>query len=379
MKKKLFLLIATIMAFSLLFVSLASPMPASADATFTGNEWDTNTVVAVNREDPHANFVSYSSEADALKYHTLELEKSDLYSSLDGMWNFHWVHRPADRPTETSMPGFTTLGFDDSGWDKTEVPKNWQNNWGADGDFKYDGLIYITSGLSWSGTFKNKATGANITNGTVTQPASPKNYNPVGTYRRKFTIPAQWKEENRSVFVQFGAVSSNCYVWVNGHAVGYAEDSYTQKNFDITPYINYDGENVMTVQAFRWCSASWFETQDMLRLSGIFRSVGLVARAKVDMYDIQTMTTPVVEDQYDGDWNLNIKTLLRDLGATPTQLGDARLSAKLYDAKGVAVGTAATTSASTIAGSPYCVTMISASSVFALYSSTIGSITSGLN
>ncbi len=348
MKKRVLLLMAALLALSLLFVSPAATLSASADALWTGNEWDTNATFAVNREDPHANFISYTNEADALKYFTLEKQKSDLYSSLDGTWNFYWAHNPANRPTDESMPGFTEVGFDASGWDTTEVPKNWQNNWNADGSFKYDGLIFMTSGTSWGGTYYDKE-GNQLRNTGISQPAAPKNYNPVGTYRRTFTVPAQWKTDNRSVFVHFDGVGTNCYVWVNGHQVGYAEDSFTQKDFDITPYINYDGQNVIVVQAFRWNSGSWFELQDMNRLSGIFRSVGLVARSKVDLYDFQTMTTPVVEDQYNGDWNLNIKALLRDLGATAAQRNGARLSAKLYDASGAVVGEVGNETAATFA------------------------------
>jgi len=248
---------------------------------FSGNEWNTNTVFAVNREDPHANFVPYTNENSALENFTLYKENSDLYQSLNGMWRFHWVHCPANRPT-TATSNFNSIAFDDSSWDLIRVPLNWQANFKANGDFHYDGYIFNTSGVSWGGTFRHPSTSANITNGTVTQPAAPANYNPVGTYRRTFTMPRAWKNDNRSVSVLFDAVGSNCYVWVNGHAVGYAEDSFTQKEFDITPFINYDGNNVIVVQVFRWCSGSWFETQDMNRLSGISRSVGLVARAKVN-------------------------------------------------------------------------------------------------
>ncbi|MCL2153412.1 MAG: DUF4981 domain-containing protein, partial [Oscillospiraceae bacterium] len=199
-------------------------------------------------------------------------------------------------------------------------------------------------GTAWGGSYRNPLTGSNVTN-SATQPAAPANYNPVATYRKKFTIPQQWKDENRSVFVLFDGVGANCYVWVNGYQVGYAEDSFTQKDFDITPYVNYDEENVITVQVFRWCAGSWFELQDMNRLSGIFRSVGLVARAKVNLYDFQTLTTPVATGAYSGNWNLNIRALLRDFGATQSQRNNARLEAKLYDANDAVVGTVASTTA----------------------------------
>ncbi|MCL2153911.1 MAG: DUF4981 domain-containing protein, partial [Oscillospiraceae bacterium] len=311
---------------------------------FSGNEWNTNTVYAVNKEEPHANFIAYDNEADAKEYFTLYKEESNYYYSLDGTWKFRWDHNPANRRTEANTPGFTTVGFNDSAWDDTKVPLNWQANFNPDGTFKYDGYIFMTSGTAWGGSYRNPLTGSNVTN-SATQPAAPANYNPVATYRKKFTIPQQWKDENRSVFVLFDGVGANCYVWVNGYQVGYAEDSFTQKDFDITPYVNYDEENVITVQVFRWCAGSWFELQDMNRLSGIFRSVGLVARAKVNLYDFQTLTTPVATGAYSGNWNLNIRALLRDFGATQSQRNNARLEAKLYDANDAVVGTVASTTA----------------------------------
>ena len=299
---------------------------------FTGNEWTTNAVYAINREDPHANFIAYDNEADAKEYHTLHKEKSDYYYSLDGTWKFHWAHNPANRASETATPGFTGLEYDDSGWDDTEVPKMWQANFKENGDFKYDGYIFMTSGVPWGGTFRDPIAERDVTNTGVNQPNAPSTWNPVATYRKTFTVPEQWRDENRSVYVHFDGVGSNCYVWINGNRIGYAEDTFSQKDFDLTPYINYTGENVITVQVFRWSSGTWWELQDMNRLSGIFRSVYLVGRAKVNLYDVQTLTTPVTEDVYDGDWNLNIKSLLRDLGATDAERNNARLEAKLYDA-----------------------------------------------
>ncbi len=312
---------------------------------FSGNEWNTNAVYAINREDPHANFIAYDNEADAKEYHTLHKEESDYYYSLNGTWKFHWAHNPENRASDTATPGFTGIEYDDSEWDDTEVPKMWQANFKENGDFKYDGYIFMTSGVPWGGSFRNPVTGTSVTNGSVSQPTAPANWNPVATYRKTFTVPEQWKDENRSVYVHFDGVGSNCYVWINGNRIGYAEDTFSQKDFDLTPYINYNGENVITVQVFRWSSGTWWELQDMNRLSGIFRNVYLVSRAKVNLYDVQTLTTPVTEDVYDGNWNLNVKALLRDLGATDAERNNARLEAKLYDASDALVGQTATAGA----------------------------------
>ena len=331
MKKKLFVLIAAVVAICLLFVSSVMPMTASAEAAWTGNEWDTNSVYAVNREDPHAFFFPYANEADAKAFHNYYPEKSAYYQTLNGTWKFLHVTNPAARPADNGVDTFEMLGFDASGWDNIEVPGNWQVNWNADGTLKYDEPMYVNSTVPWNKTGWN--------NTGIAYPAAPKNFNPVGTYRRTFTLNSNWGD--RAVFLNLDGVDSNCYIWINGYRVGYGEDSYTGKVFDVSPYINYSGENVIAVQVFRWSAGSWSENQDMMRLSGIFRDIYLIAKPKIALYDFQATPTPVVADQYDGNWNLNIKALLRDMGASTGMKNGARLTATLYDAADAVVGTAA--------------------------------------
>ncbi|KAA2301191.1 hypothetical protein FY526_26285, partial [Clostridioides difficile] len=101
-------------------------------------------------------------------------------------------------------------------------------------------------------------------------PFAPTTYNPVGSYIRTFTVPADWKD--RPVLLHFEGVESAFYVWVNGELVGYSEDTFTPAEFDITSYLT-EGENKLAVEVYRWCDASWLENQDFWRLSGIFRGV----------------------------------------------------------------------------------------------------------
>lgn len=316
-------------AFYLVFLMIVSLVPVNVIiADMTGDEWDTNLVYMDNREDPHANFVAYDNEADAIKYFTLEQEKSVYYESLSGDdWKFYWVSKPDDRPTESNIPGFTSLSFDDGQWDEIKVPGNWQVNWNEDGSLKYDLPIYTNINYPWP---RHGNPNTLSTDGPLGR--APKVFNPVGTYRRHFTIPQQWKDENKSVYLRYRGVESNCYVWVNGSYVGYAEDSFTDKDFDITPYVNYDGDNVLTTQVFRWSSGSYYENQDFLRMSGIFRDVALIAHDKVTLYDFQVKTLPVTEGVYDGEWNFDVSSILRSLdGATNAERENARLSLKLYE------------------------------------------------
>ena len=297
--------------------------------SWEGNEWDVNTVYAINREDPHAAFFPYDNEGAAKEFHNYYPERSPYYQTLNGTWKFFHVNRPADRPMDNGVDSFETLGFDASGWDDIKVPSNWQVNWNEDGTLKYDEPMYVNSTVPWNKTGWN--------NTGITYPQAPKNFNPVGTYRRTFTVDPAWAD--RDVFLYLDGVDSNCYIWVNGQKAGYAEDSYSGKIFNITPFIDYEGPNAIAVQVFRWSAGSWYENQDMLRLSGIFRDIYLVAQPKVALYDVNVVTAPVVDDVYDGAWDLSIKALLRDLGASAAMKGGARVEAKLYDANDALVGT----------------------------------------
>ena len=111
--------------------------------------------------------------------------------------------------------------------------------------------------------------------------------NPVGSYRRVFTLPQEWSGDR--VILHFGGVSSAYYVWVNGQRVGYAEDSRLPSEFDITDYVQ-DGENLMAVQVYRWSDGSYLEDQDHWRLSGIHREVYLIAQPTVAIEDFFVRT-----------------------------------------------------------------------------------------
>ncbi|MCL2152321.1 MAG: DUF4981 domain-containing protein [Oscillospiraceae bacterium] len=299
--------------------------------TFTNNEWDTHDYYAVNREDPHAFFFPYASESEAKENHNYYPEKSPYYQTLNGTWKFFHVTRPADRPMANGETSFEVPAFNDTAWDDIQVPSSWQVNWNPDGTLKYDEPMYINSSVPWAGT--------GMGNGTVSYPSAPKNFNPVGTYRREFTVDASWKD--RSLFLNLDGVESNCYIWINGYRVGYGEDSYTGKVFDVSRFINYSGRNVIAIQVFRWSTGSWCENQDMMRLSGIFRDIYLISKPKVALYDFKAIPAPVVADQYNGAWNLSITALLRDMDAEQTMKDGARLSATLYDANDAVVGAVA--------------------------------------
>jgi beta-galactosidase len=323
---------------------------AFADAAFTGTEWTGNsTTFAVGSENARAHYYTYSSLQGALDGYTMYPESggNSFYMTLSdpdkaaGAWRFSYAINPGRRlwPTEIAnypnvqVSQFAELGFDDSGWDRIAVPGNWEINWLPGTTTKmYDKIIYRNSAYAW-GNNEGTVDGVNTSNGTVTNPAAPANYNAVGTYRRNFAVPANWS--GRTVTLNLDGADT-FYVWVNGTAIGYSEDTMAHREFDITDAVNFGADNAITVQVIRWSTGSWLEDQDMLRLSGIFRDIYLLARNDgADLYDFEIATAPTVAGDYSGEWDLSLTALLRDWAPTATEGRDsATVYASLYDSEG---------------------------------------------
>ncbi|TRX59173.1 DUF4981 domain-containing protein [Fulvivirga sp. M361] len=202
-------------------------------------EWDNVHVLQVNRERPHASMMVYENDEQALK---LTKKGSSFYVSLNGDWKFNWSRNPASRPV-----GFYKTDFKDSHWTTLSVPSNWEMGG--------HGLpIYKNSGYP----FEKKDLRA------------PREWNPVGSYRKSFTLPEKW--QGRRVYINFDGVQSAFYLWINGKKVGYSQGSRTPGEFDITNYLK-KGSNLVAVEVYRWSDGSYLEDQDFWRLSGIFRDV----------------------------------------------------------------------------------------------------------
>ena len=261
---------------NLLFAALVAStgMLVSTDANavtkasvHSQNEWHDLQVNAVNRFPLHTNFFAYQTKDAALKG---DKSASANFISLDGKWKFNWVENADQRPTD-----FYKTDFNDTQWKEMAVPGIWEMN-------GYGDPVYVNTGWAWRGHFKNNP------------PEVPVKDNHVGTYRRVIDIPASWT--GRQVIAHFGSVTSNIYLYVNGHYVGYAEDSKVAAEFDITPYVR-KGKNLITFQTFRWCDGSYSEDQDFWRLSGVARESFLYSRPKaVHVDDIRI--TPDLDAQY---------------------------------------------------------------------------------
>jgi beta-galactosidase len=230
-----------------------------------------HTVFSVYKLAPRADFFAYESEVLA------EMDSPDSsrrYISLNGNWKFHWTASPEER-----IRKFWDPGLDDDSWASIPVPANWE----VEG-FGYP--IYLDERYPFSTTW----------------PDAPQDYNPVGTYRHVFTIPEAWKEQQ--VILHFAGAKSAMYLYINGTFAGYSQGSKTPAEFDITALVK-PGENLLALQIFRWSDASYLESQDMLRMSGIEREVYLYAKPQVAVADFQVHAG--LDSTYqDGEFNLKV-------------------------------------------------------------------------
>jgi beta-galactosidase len=225
------------------------------------NEWyNKPDVFQVNRLPAHATLMPYDNVASATNGVRTE---SPYYYSLSGTWKFFLATNPSKRDTS-----FYKDTAHVSNWGNIQVPGNWQTQ-------GYDYPIYTNVTYPWTGR-ENPS-----------PPQAPIVYNPVGSYRREFTIPESWN--SRQIFLSFQGIGSAFYVWINGKYIGYGEDSFTPKDYDITKYLR-TGTNNISVEVYRWSDGSWLEDQDMIRLSGIFRDVFLFSTPPVHMYDFHYIT-----------------------------------------------------------------------------------------
>jgi beta-galactosidase len=207
------------------------------------NAWNDVNIYEINRELPRTNVIPVGEQWS---------------QCLNGDWKFHWVDSPSKAPTD-----FYKADYDVSSWGTIKVPANWELN-------GYGTPIYVNV----DNEFRPNE-----------PPFAPTIDNPVGCYVTEFDIPEIWKD--RRTFINFGAVKSAYYLWVNGQFVGYTEDAKTNADFDLTPYVKV-GKNKLAVKVYRFSNGSYFECQDFWRLSGIERDVVVYSKPKsyIDDYEV---------------------------------------------------------------------------------------------
>ena len=232
-------------------LSFAAGLLLAGNAAAQVPDWENPEVFAVNKEAPRATAVPYADERSAAG---AMRENSPYFLSLDGDWKFRWSPAPAERPAD-----FWQEIFDDAAWGTIPVPGNWELN-------GHGVPIYTNATYPFA---KNP-------------PFISHNDNPVGSYRRDFTLPEKWND--RRVYLHFEAGAAAMYVWVNGREVGYSEVTKSPAEFDITEYVR-PGRNLVAVEAYRWSDGSYLEDQDFWRLSGFDRGIYLYSTADARLRD----------------------------------------------------------------------------------------------
>lgn len=239
-----------------------------------------------NRLAAHSDHVCYKNELEKIK------GKSSLRYDMNGLWKFAYAKNQSLAPC-----GFEAADYDCKGWDEIRVPAHIQME-------GYDVPIYTNTTYPWEAD-------ESIKPGEV-----PEIFNPVASYVKYFTIPENMK--NKRVCISFQGVESGFALWLNGHYVGYSEDTFDPSDFELTDYI-IEGENKLAVRVWKWTSSSWCEDQDFYRFSGIFRDVFLYAVPCAHVEDLSVV--PILNDTFDeGTLSVSIKAD-----------GDGIASVKLYE------------------------------------------------
>lgn len=241
------------------------------------HEWENETIFGINRLDGHNTFVPFPSVAsltgDPTYNSPWERTRSPWYLLLNGNWKFSFTVHP-----DSCVQDFYKPAYDVSGWKEIPVPSSWEMQ-------GYGTPIYtnVTYPHANQPPFIRPVTGWTI----------EKEPNPVGSYRRTFTLPSGW--DNKEIILHFDGVYSAAYVWVNGKFAGYREEANNDAEFNVTKLVK-PGENVIACRVYRWSDGSYLEDQDMFRLSGIHRDVYLTAQPK--SYIRNFRFTPVLADDF---------------------------------------------------------------------------------
>ena len=225
------------------------------------NDWENHLLTNRKRLEPRAFYIPYLNSEKAL---CGKPDMGDGFISLNGQWDFHYAQTPVEAPEN-----FQTEKFDSNDWDKIPVPSCWQM-------LGYGHPHYTNANYPFP----------------VDPPRVPTE-NPTGCYRREFIIENDLKD--RQIFLRFEGVDSAFHVWINGKEAGFSKGSRLPAEFDITKFTR-PGKNILAVKVYQWSDGSYMEDQDMWWLSGIFRSVYILSRPKVHVYDFQTST--LLDDKY---------------------------------------------------------------------------------
>ncbi|MBO5647663.1 MAG: discoidin domain-containing protein [Kiritimatiellae bacterium] len=295
------------------FILLAGVCAFAAEPT--GTEWKEPENLSFGREERRAAFSSFDKLESALGI-LPEFSERTLTLDSDDACKFNWASDPSKRPV-----GFQGLWYYVAGWSSIKVPCSWQA-YGANGKGGWGTALYVNQ------TYPFKRDQPDVMGEPPKDWTTYLERNPVGSYRRNFTIPAGW--EDKEIFLKFDAVDSFFYLWVNGEYVGFSKDSRNPAEFNVTKFVK-KGVNFVALEVYRYSDGSYLEDQDMFRLSGISRSTWLLARPKARIRDFHATPRPVDKANLAGDWILDI---------VADAVGGAEVAAELYDFNGRKVAAA---------------------------------------
>lgn len=251
---------------------------------------DNPEVFKVNQLAPHSDHSYY------LDYSAMKKEENPLFQSLNGQWEFFYSKNVKSRPVN-----FYEETFDASGFDKIMVPGHIELA-------GYDKIRYINTMYPWEGKEYHRGAYSMEATGAERGMFSEAEYNPVGSYIKYFDLDKSMC--GKRIHICFEGVEEAMYLWLNGQFVGYAEDSFTPSEFDLTPYIKETG-NVLAVQVHKMSTAAFLEDQDFFRFFGIFRNVTLKAIPDVHMDDVWFQ--PVLnQDNVSGSVSVSMKVSAPD-------------------------------------------------------------------
>ena len=251
---------------------------------------DNPEVFKVNQLEPHSDHCYY------LDYSDMKKEKNPLLQSLNGQWEFAYSKNVMERPVD-----FYKETFDASGFDKIMVPGHIELA-------GYDKIRYINTMYPWEGKEYHRGAYSMEATGAEEGMFSEAQYNPVGFYIKYFDLDKNMC--GKRIYICFEGVEEAMYLWLNGQFIGYAEDSFTPSEFDLTPYVKEKG-NVLAVQVHKMSTAAFLEDQDFFRFFGIFRNVTLKAIPDVHLEDV--WFKPVLnQDNESGSVSVSMKVSATD-------------------------------------------------------------------
>ena len=259
--------------FTSLVIILASFTLSAQQSKFTDvySFIENTAVFEINQNEGHTVCIPFKSVGEALNFQKSE---SENVLSLNGRWKFHFANTPEGTPND-----FFTTNFNDQKWPEITVPSNWEMQGFGDPLFRNVAHPFHAN-----------------------PPFVPREYNPTGSYRKTFTLPANWK--SKRIYLRMEKTASASFVWINGQEVGYNEGAQEPAEYDVTSFLK-PGKNSIAVNVIKYSDGVYLESQDYWRLAGIFDDVWLYAKEDVHIFDWYA-TTDLDENYENAKLNLQI-------------------------------------------------------------------------